>query len=385
MSTRINTRQGKIGTRYTALYEAPDGSWLSAGTFGDKRAAERAADVAADKADNQQWVDPRSGKALFKTFVDKTYRPVMGSLEPTTKIGYESKLRVHLLPYWGDRTISSIKPTEVQAWVSDPYAKRAGQVRKSQGSTRSVAMTKHCFTLLSTIMSWAVRDGLILTNPCANVRLPTAAQPEVKVMTPEVFDALLEALGSETHRRMFLVAMSTGMRWSELVGLTPTQIDFPRRRLTIDRSIVKVTKAYGSEDGSRWHSKPYPKGKKPRSVQIDDTALEALAAAIGDRGLDAKSEQIVFTSSRGNPVDSSRFMAGLQPALDKVSPDVRYTMKHLRSSYCSWLLEGGAPIAVVQSMMGHAQITTTQKYIAVLPEAESKALSAFQAVRRRSS
>jgi site-specific recombinase XerD len=59
-------------------------------------------------------------------------------------------------------------------------------------------------------------------------------------------------------------------------------------------------------------------------------------------------------------------------------------MHDLRHAHASWLLAGGADLKAVMDRMGHAQIMTTQKYLHALPEADDKALTAFEAVRGRS-
>ncbi len=58
-------------------------------------------------------------------------------------------------------------------------------------------------------------------------------------------------------------------------------------------------------------------------------------------------------------------------------------MHDLRHAHASWVLAGGADLKTVMDRMGHAQITTTQKYLHTLPDAGDKALTAFQAVRGR--
>ena len=88
----------------------------------------------------------------------------------------------------------------------------------------------------------------------------------------------------------------------------------------------------------------------------------------------------------GTPIDSTHYVEDvLKPALAKVGlHDRGITIKTMRSSYCSWLLDRNVPLSVVQAIMGHQQLTTTQKYVAVLPEAYDGAVKALTGIRNRS-
>jgi integrase len=389
MTTKVFTRVGKDGKkRYTARYTTPDGRTLSAGTFGDKRTALTAAIAAHEKSGSQQWVDPRSGRVLLKDFVEQVYLPALGSIEVSTARGYRSMLRTHILPVFGDKKMSSIRPSDVAKWVADPFPKRVydGVHKRHEKTPRTPQMARAAFSLLHVIMDWAVRDEIIVSNPCRGVRLPTKPTPAVVIMTPEEFDLILDNIRSDKYKALLIVAIGTGMRWSEVVGLCPAQIDFPRRRLVVDRSIVVASKE-DSGGTSRFVRKAYPKGKRPRTIALDDDVLQTLSVMIALRGLEADSEEEIFQSSRGNPVDNNSFTREvLAPAVKAAGLEGKgYTMKTLRSSYCSWLLAGGADLPVVQALLGHQQITTTQKYVQVLPESYDAALVALRSIRRRSS
>lgn len=370
MAIKIQTREDKTGKkRHTALYQAPSGDWLGAGTYGDKEIAKRAAIAAEIKAGESQWVDPRRGKETLGAFVDRVYLDTIKTLEATTQDGHRSNLRVWILPEFGKKALKEIKPSDVQKWVAKIDA------------TRKPSTVAKAHAILHKIFVWAVRDGVLVTNPCSSTQLPTNPDPEVKILSPEEFERVLAAIGDEQGKRVLLVALGTGMRWSEIAGLCPAQVDFLKKTLRVDRSVVKVNKR---ENGTQFLSKDYPKGKRPRIVPLDEEALTALSIEIGIRGLDSTSTDLIFTTGRGTPLDRQNFNKRvLEPAVKAAGVEHR-TLKHLRSSYCSWLLSGGAPVFEVQALMGHRNLTTTQKYTAVLPEANERALAALRAVRRRS-
>ena len=71
------------------------------------------------------------------------------------------------------------------------------------------------------------------------------------------------------------------------------------------------------------------------------------------------------------------------PAVTKAKLEQMVTFHNLRAAHASWLLAGGADIVVVQERLGHRQITTTQQYLRVLPDAGERALAAFRKIRYR--
>lgn len=74
-----------------------------------------------------------------------------------------------------------------------------------------------------------------------------------------------------------------------------------------------------------------------------------------------------------------------KPALEAAKLDVAVQAKHMRHAHASWLLHGGADLQVVKERMGHAKISTTERYLGTLPEVDETALDALASIRGRSS
>ena len=111
---------GKV--TYTAVYLDPDGRERSAGTFEGKREAERAARKAQTTVETAEWIDPVDGKLTFTKYVEEYWWPSR-QLELTTRAAYRSYLDKHFLPYFGKRTMASITPTVVEAWIGKASAR----------------------------------------------------------------------------------------------------------------------------------------------------------------------------------------------------------------------------------------------------------------------
>jgi integrase/recombinase XerD len=193
-------------------------------------------------------------------------------------------------------------------------------------------------------------EGLLRSDPWQGARLPRFERPLPRVLRPDETAALIESVDAETplalrDRAMLEVLYAAGLRVSELVGLPLSGVD---RRA----GLLRVT----------------GKGRRERVVPLGAPALAALDAWLaGGRPRLARDARragdAVFLSQRGAPMTRQNFFARLRRlalaagvrAAD-VSPHV------LRHAFATDLLEGGADLRVVQTLLGHADLATTQIY-----------------------
>jgi integrase len=161
-------------------------------------------------------------------------------------------------------------------------------------------------------------------------------------------------------------------------------VDFLRRLLTVEETIVEVSKRH-SPTGERMTVKPYPKDDEPRTVRISPALVEVIAARIDALGLGR--DDLLFPSvetAGGAPMSRNTFRTKVWlPALERADLGFHVRMHDLRHAHASWLLAGGADLKTVMDRMGHSQIQTTQKYLHSLPDADDKAIAAFQRTRHR--
>ena len=209
-------------------------------------------------------------------------------------------------------------------------------------------------------------EGLRADNPAHRLRAPKAAKPLPKGLDQEAVERLLQTAASDPSPKglrltaMLEILYACGLRVSELVSLRMAQ--------TLRRDDCLVIRG---------------KGGRERLVPLTPPALEALAAWKAVRettlpsGVEAASRAKPFlfpSGAKSGHLTRERFaqmlkdlavQAGLDP--DRVSPHV------LRHAFATHLLEGGADLRAVQTLLGHADISTTQIYTHVL-DARLKAL-----------
>jgi integrase len=364
VKSRIDSTGAK---RFVACYRDPEGRQRSAGTFPTHRAASRAANREEQRVLAGHWHDHTAGTVRFREYVEDVWLPSK-HLEATTMASYSSNLTKHFFPFFGRKQLTQITPALVQDWVT--------QAAAGGLSPRSV---RKYHTMLHSIFVRAVRDQLILTNPCAHTDLPKVVVKKTRTLTPAEYTALIAAI-PDGYQLLVETAIETGMRWGELIALKPRHIDFLRKTITVQDTIIEVSKKH-SPTGQRYVAKPYPKDNEARTFAVRHDWLNAVAEHIKRNGLGR--DDLLFTTTAGTPISRNTFRTRVwQPAVKASGVDFDVRMHDLRHAHASWLLAGGSDLKSVMDRLGHAHIQTTQKYLHALAEADQRNLDALNKMTR---
>jgi len=363
----VKTRTTDDGDkRFVACYRDPEGRQRSAGTYSNHRAALRAANREEAKVREGAWHDHSRGQVTFADYVTTVWLPSK-HVETTTLAAYRSYLDKHFLPVFGRRPMGKILPSEVQRWVTTA----------TENGLSAASVGKY-HTMLHSIFQRALRDRVVTFNPCEHTELPKRVKKANRTLTPEEYDAILAAL-PEQHLLMVETAINTGLRWGELIALKPRHLDLATGRVTVTETIVEVSRR-NSPTGQRMLTKPYPKDNEPRVLGLPGDLVDQLAAHITDRGLGP--DDLLFPTRDGTPISRNTFRTRIwRPAVTASGVDFAVRVHDLRHAHASWLLAGGSDLKSVMDRMGHAQITTTQKYLHALPDADQKNLTALDRIR----
>jgi len=199
---------------------------------------------------------------------------------------------------------------------------------------------------------FAVGDGLTETDPAAAVRPPAPAKRLPKALPLADVEAILAAAGSPgttlalRDRALLEVLYGTGARISEAVGLDVDDLD------TVDGTALLRGK-----------------GGKERLVPVGSFAIEAVAAYLtrarpelvaAGRGTPA-----LFLNVRGGRLSRQSAWTVLARCAERAGVTTAVSPHTLRHSFATHLLDGGADVRVVQELLGHASVTTTQVYTLV--------------------
>ncbi|GIG39410.1 site-specific tyrosine recombinase XerD [Cellulomonas phragmiteti] len=201
-------------------------------------------------------------------------------------------------------------------------------------------------------------DGLAPTDAAADVRPPAQPRRLPKAISVEDVGRLLDAAGVGDgpvplrDRALLELVYSTGARISEAVGLDVDDLD-----LAPDRAAVRLL----------------GKGGKERVVPVGSYAARAVEAYLvrGRPVLAAagRGNAAIFLNTRGAPLSRQSAWAVLRAAAERAGLGSDHVSPHtLRHSFATHLLAGGADVRVVQELLGHASVTTTQIYTMVTPD-----------------
>ncbi len=369
----VSKRKASDGSpRYLANYRDPTGAKRSAGTFRSRPDAERAGHAAEIRIGEGAWVDRTAGKIRFTDYVETSWWPPLAHLELTTKAAYRRNLDAHFLPFFGRYPMAAITPPVVQDWVAT--AQRGGLPARS---------IRKCHTMLSSVFKAVHRDRVIGDNPCERTILPKVITTTRETIDPAQFEKLLAAI-PERHRVLLLVGIETGMRWGELAALRPRHLDVEHDRLTVQETIVEISKK-NSPTGQRYTLKAHPKSDQRRILKISAELTGLLVERIAARGM--QDDDLLFPSTPRNPqqpTSRNTFRTKVwRPAVLAAELPTTVRMHDLRHAHASWLLAGGADLKTVMDRVGHTQISTTQRYLHALDSADNTALEAFRRTRDR--
>jgi len=355
----IRDRGKEHERRWQARYRDPAGREKTK-TFTRKVDAQRWLDEVTADMVTGRYVDPKAGRITLDVFARRWLDAQ--TFDESTREATERRLRLHILPTLGEIEIRNLRPSMIQAWL-----------RSREDSAPS--SVRIMLVNLSAILSAAVEDGLIASNPCQSpsVKAPSAERRRVVPWSVEAVEAVLEAHPAE-YRAVPVVGAGCGLRQGEIFGLRAEDLDFLRRRILVRRQ-VKVVDNHPVLAG--------PKGKREHEVPLPDIVAVELTEHLRRVGL----RDQVFTWRDGGLIHRTYYNNGVwKPALRAADIEASREngMHALRHHYASVLLEGGVSIRALADYLGHADPGfTLRTYAHLMPSSEDRARSVVDDAFRR--
>lgn len=347
MANVVKYRTAKSEARYRVRYRKPDGTQTDKRGFRRKIDAENwaAEHVTIAKATNS-YVDPEGGKRLVGDLYEQWLKEKWPFWKETTRVNATEAWRLYCEARWADRRIGAITRAEVQAWISDIIA-----------SAGAPSVSRPYQTMLG-ICRMAVRDKLILDNPCENVELPKLPRRKSRRVYLTISRLIAFAdecargkhLGAE-RRALVLTLGFCGLRWGEAAALKARDLDFDRGVLHVGGNLVYV--------GARW-VEGTPKNSEERDVPMPLIVMEALKPICGEREPDER----VFRDLRGGPImkqSTAKTTGWWHHALVRLGwPKEEWPTPHdLRHTAASLAVHAGANVKALQRMLGHKNASMT--------------------------
>ena len=290
------------------------------------------------------------------------------SIRPRTYERYEEIVRLHLAPGIGHHQLQKLSPQHLQAF----YARKL-----EEGLSTTTVTSFH--NVLHKALETAVRWNLIARNPCDLASPPRRKRFEIRPLSlPQIHQFLAAARG---HRQeaLFILALATGMRRGELLGLKWQDLDLEQGTLQVRRILTRIP----SKLPGRGFEEAEPKTDKGRRrITLPSFAVEALKQhRLRQRGAKLKAgpawqdHDYVFCTSIGTHLNPTRDVLDvLKSLLGKAGlPSIRF--HDLRHSCATMLLGMKVHPKIVQEILGHSQISMTLDiYSHVLPTMQEEAM-----------
>jgi integrase len=310
----------------------------------------------------------------FSEYVENTYKALlMPLMAKTTQERTRGVIANYLVPEFGRLALRDLSPLTLQRYFSGLAA--SPLAHESKDKIRDV---------LSSILGSAVQYGLLVKNPVEGIRIPADKRGKRKTkphVTPEQFEQLVSLI-PEPYASMVYVAVWTGLRVSELIGLRWD--DVGADSLNVDERCCR-----GDWDAPKSDASNARIGVEPCVIERINCLTQLTVDVKAGRAVRhykvVKSDQpedLVFQSVRtGAPMrDNNILSRHIKPAARKLGlPWINW--RCLRTSHATWMVEAGANPKDVQGQMRHSRISTTMDiYAQFVPESQRRALAKMSAM-----
>ena len=251
------------------------------------------------------------------------------AMSPNTVASYCSDVE-YFLEYF-QSPIESLQAYDIERYlISRDFLSKRSQAR--------------LISSLRSFCTWLVLEGLLSDNPCDKVDYPKLGRYLPSVLSVEEVETIMSAVDVTSwmglrDRALLEVLYGCGLRVSEAVGLTVAN-------LYLDEGFVRVI----------------GKGDKERLVPIGEMASDALVAYIDGRPLEYARTETVFVNRYGEPLSRVSAFKMVKKAVLLAGVEKEVSPHTFRHSFATHLIENGADLRVVQEMLGHESIATTELY-----------------------
>ena len=326
----------------------------------------------------QFGLQERPDRIRFAAFCETYLEIKKSTLAPMTFPFYESVVREMLIPMFGTLRMRDIRTHHVQQFIQYLYNDRP----RGDGAEGHIApaTVKRYTTVLRSILTLAYKMEYIDEDVGVSRRIefPKADTPEVEAFTMEEVTDILQAAESEPLqiRALVEVALFTGLRRGEIVGLKWKDVDFDKRLLSVKRSIYKPKDQKALEKA--------PKSKcSIRTIAIPERLCDTLRAYKEHQDRHAsfmghawQNLGYIFTEEDGYVMNPHTPTKQFSKFLKR--HNIRHLKFHgLRHTSATMLLANGCDIKTVSVRLGHSDIETTNIYVHALESVDRRAASTF--------
>jgi integrase len=269
-------------------------------------------------------------------YMDRWLESIRDKVRPGTLKPYEAITRLHIRPTLGKVKLEKLTALQLETLY-----------REKLGEGLSARRVRYIHVTIRKALKDAVRLQLLPRNVADATMPPKATKSKVKPLTQDQLRTLLDAANGDKLEALYVLAITTGMRQGELLGLRWKDVDLDAGTLTVNRSVY---------DGE---INPPKTEAGNRTIKLSKLAI----AALKQHRINAAKVRIsewCFPNSKGDTIHHQNLHnRSWKPLLRKAGLPHTTRFHDLRHSCISLLLARGVPIKVVSEMSGHADVSIT--------------------------
>jgi integrase len=266
---------------------------------------------------------------------------------------------------------------------------KSGSRRDGKSGALSAKTVRNHHMILKDFFSYAAEKYQLPSNPTLKTQRPDVPQPKMRVLDTDEMSVFLHEVMRETQRTAILFALFTGLRVGELLAAEVTDLDMKTQSIDIQRNIIRVkTDAidpsnpqirilnYNRNKKTHLIVQETPKSMKSvRRIPLSDSVFELLAKHLFylQQSNWPNQYNLLFPSTTGSYLDPKSFELRLRAISERC--EIKKVNPHaLRHTFATRLVEENVPLTTVQKLMGHASVSTTERYVTTMPQEMRKAV-----------
>lgn len=281
------------------------------------------------------------------------------TVSQNTLSSYQYIIKTYIVPFIGSIRLVELSALNVRALMDS-----MGHL-----SARTISYT---LTVLRAILKQAVMDEIISKNVATLIKKPKQERKrEMVTLSKEEVETFLEQIDDVEWHALFKLAFTTGLRRSEILGLTWDDVNLKQKTLTVNQTVLRINEVTTI-------SKTTKNSSSRRSISLDDKTIAELLKlrpCVDKRRLKAtnwRNNNLVFPGKFGSPRDPAKVSLKCKKLATAIGrPD--FTMHDTRHTHATLLLEAGVNFKVVQMRLGHSsyqQTMDTYSHVTPIMEAD---------------
>jgi len=318
------------------------------------------------------YIGPK--KMTVGDWTERWLTDYLGGVKPSTALLYRQQAEMYIIPRLGALKLQTLTSDSIQKFYNE-----LSRSKEDGGKGLSAKTVKNVHGVLHKALEQAKKNRILSFNPSDACELPRIYKTEIKPLDREQAAAFLQEIQKHTHEYLFQIALFTGMRQGELLGLCWDSVNLEKGTLTVRQQLCKEKK----KDGKYYFSPP--KNNKSRVLTLAPSVVRLFRwQKLKQNGERLKAGEaweetgLVFTNPTGGYLSYRTVYDCFKRVMKKLElPDVRF--HDLRHTYAVFALQSGDDIKTVQENLGHATAAfTLDVYGHVLEEMKQASASRME-------